>query len=977
MNAEAVMPREPPGDHGVEHEIFSFGPFKLFPAKRSLERSGQAVKLGGRAFDILVLLVRHASKVVTQREIHAAVWSGLIVDEGSLRFHVSALRKALGDGQPDVKYVVNVPGRGYCFVASITCLRTASSAPRPGSYTRKAVPSSLPPALVRMVGRSETVRDIGVKLLAEHFVTIVGPGGMGKTTVAVALAHTVLADFSSEVQYVDLGSVRQAGQVAAAVAIATGLQVVSDDPIPSILEALRTRHMLLILDSCEHVLDAAAPLIEQIVAQSPEVFILATSREPLRAEGEHVFRLPPLRMPPEGISVTEQELLEYSAPQLFLERARAGGAQIELNPADVEAVIEICRKLDGMALAIELAAGRVQAYGIHKTAALLGHQFSLLWPGRRTALPRHQTLAATLDWSYNLLSPAERRLLYRLAVFIGTFDLEAINAVAGKDAGTPEWGDGADISSLVSKSLAISEPTGGEARYRLLDTTRSYGLKKLAESGEQRLVAEQHARHYEKVLIRYAEIEQMTGEWPRALASSINDIRAAMSWTVSGEGNATLTGRLAASSASLWLGMGLLPECRDRMMQAAEVAERSEATAEEKILIQMALGAAVMFTIGLGEEFRTSWTKVLSLAEEVGNVPRQLTAHLTLWAQQIRGFNMNAALELAQRCAAVANEFDHAGPKSMALWMLGLSEHHLGQYESSRRHLEEALTSEDEADRMLQLRHFGYDRRTDGLGVLSNALWMQGHTADALEMSSLAVAEARQLDHPIPLCVALAWHCFNLYVIGAEWNEIERQSTLLANHAQRHGIETYQGIGICLQALAGKPGVPPEETASAVARGIKMLNRGQYVALNPIFQAEAAMVLAGAGLLVHGEALFAAMMSEERNPDHWCSPEIARIRGELALCHGRTDEAEHWFRASIDWAARHGSLAWQLRSSNSLATLLIAQERPELVGDLLAPLLDRFSMGVVSRDVQKARGLLESQAPGSSSHWPPRSPNAA
>jgi predicted ATPase/DNA-binding winged helix-turn-helix (wHTH) protein len=962
MNRDGLARRESDDDaHSAEQEVFSFGPFKLFPAQRLLERSGQPVKIGGRAFDILVLLVRRASEVVTQREIHSTVWSGLVVDKGSLRFHMSALRKALGGGQPHVEYLVNVPRRGYSFVAPITGVRAASLVAKTDfDVTRMELAHNVPPALARMIGRNDTVRDIGTKLLAERFVTIVGPGGMGKTTVAIALSHTVLTQFSASVRFVDMGSVREPRQVATAVAVAIGLKVRTNDPNPSILEALRSRHMLLIFDSCEHVLDAVTPLVEQIFACAPQVFILATSREPLGAEGEHVFRLPPLQMPPEGVDVHSQKLMEYSAPQLFLERVRAGGTQIDLKDSIVDSVVAICRRLDGMALAIELAAGRVQAYGIHKTADLLGNQFSLLWPGRRTALPRHQTLMATLDWSYNLLSSSERRLLYRLSVFIGSFDLEAIRIVAMADASPSGPTSGTDISSLVARSLANAEQIGELDRYRLLDTTRGYGLGKLAESGEMDETTRRHAKYYEQILIRHAKINQKTGDWPHALASSLNDIRAAMNWAMSKDGDVSLGVRLSAYSASLWLGLGLLPECRDRMERALAVADQSEATAEEKILIQMALASAVTFTVDLGEAFRSSWMSVLNLAEEVGDKQSQLTAYMCLWAQQIRIWNGDEAFKLAQRCNVVADEHEKAGPKAMALWMLGLSEHHTGLHDSARLHLEKALSSDDPADRLLMQRYYGYDRRVDALGVLSNTLWLRGYTADALETSTMAVAEAREIHYPVPLCIALSWHCFNLYVIGAEWREVERHASTLTEHARRHGIDAYEGFGACLQALSGRPDLTGEEIASAVASGVRLLVRGQYAPFIPIFRAGAVMILAQEGLLIGAETLFATTLNDDRNPDHWCRPEIVRIKGHLAMSRGNSEEAELCFRMSIDWAARHGSLAWQLRSANSLAALWIDQGRRGLVGGLLSPLLVQFKKGIVSRDLQTARALLKS-----------------
>jgi predicted ATPase/DNA-binding winged helix-turn-helix (wHTH) protein len=951
---------------GADLEVFSFGPFRLLPARRLLERSGERVKVGGRAFDILVLLVSRAGEVVTQREVHAVVWAGLIVDDGSLRFHVSALRKALLEREPDVTYVVNVPGRGYSFVAPVMRQRV----PRPATgpvVAPKGNSGGLPPPLARMVGRDDSIREATDKLLAQRFVTIVGPGGMGKTTVAVALAHAVRADFKDAVHFVDLASVRDPGQVASAVAVATGVQVFTEDPLPSIVAVLSRRHALLILDSCEHVLDAVTPVVEAIFRLARNVCILATSRQPLNVEGEHIFRLPPLRMPPVGVSVTAQEMAEYPAPQLFMERARASGAPFDPTDADVATIVAICRRLDGMALAIELAAGRVQAYGIRKTAELLGQQFTLLWPGRRTALPRHQTLTATLDWSYNLLSPAERRLLYRLAVFIGAFDSEAVEAVVHVEGETADHPGSANVPGLVAKSLVVDEVDGtasvssrASTRYRLLDTTRLYALQKAAEAGETRELSYRHARYYERILIRHAHADRSAGEWPYSLASNLNDLRAALNWAFSEAGDTSLGVRLTAYSASFWLGLGLLPECRDRMARAVQRIEASDATSEEQVLVQMALAAAVMFTVGLGEEFRTSWNKVLSLAEGLADLPRQLTAYLALWAQQIRTADSVEAQLLADRCAAVAEKTGAAGPKAMATWMLGLCAQQKGHNELARRLLETALATDDDEDRHAQLRHFGHDRRTDALSVLSTVLLMQGDAAAALETSGAAIAEAREVHYPVPFCIALSWHSLNLYLVGAEWTEIDRQAGRLADYAQRRGIEAYQGLGVCLQALAGNPASSPRQVAEKVIAGTQMLTRGQYGVFNPIFRTEAAMTLMAAGLLLEAKNLFAMAEDEDRQTDNWARPEIMRVKGEILNAQGKSAEAEGWFNRAIQLAIHQGAVAWQLRAANSLARLWASQGRGSMVDGLLGPLLPAFQGGVLTRDYQEAAALIDS-----------------
>ena len=413
-------------------EVVSFGPFRLYAAQRLIERAGAPLHLGARALDILIVLVEQASKVVSKNDLMARVWPGVTVDEGSLRVHVAALRKALGDGEAGARYVTTLSGQGYCFVAPVS----RSGAPRPPvleSSTKPDHAHNLPARLTRMVGRDQIVQEISDQLKTERFVTIAGPGGIGKTTVAVSVGHELLAAFAGAVHFFDLGPLNDPLLVPSAVASTLGLLVQSKDPTPGLIAFLRDKRMLLILDSCEHVIETAAALAERIFEEAPQVHILATSRESLRVEGEHVHRLLPLGSPPDDAGLTAAQALGFPAVQLFVERAIASGRRFELNDSDAPVVGGICRKLDGIALAIELAAGRANACSIQETMALLNDRFKLLWEGRRTALPRHQTLSATLDWSYNLLSEHERLVLSRLSVFVGIFTLEAARAVAAAD----------------------------------------------------------------------------------------------------------------------------------------------------------------------------------------------------------------------------------------------------------------------------------------------------------------------------------------------------------------------------------------------------------------------------------------------------------------------------------------------------------------------------------------------------------------
>jgi predicted ATPase/DNA-binding winged helix-turn-helix (wHTH) protein len=525
-----------------------FGPFELNVAERSLKKANQVVPLGGRAYDILIALLENAGEVVGKAELIAKAWPDVTVDEGSLRVHLSALRKALGDGQFGNKYIASIQGHGYSFIALVTRL----PADRDRSSASEGQ-SNLPPALGRMVGRENVVREIQGWLQADQrLITILGIGGIGKTTVALAVGHGALADFAGAAFFVDLSSVGEKEHVIGAIASALGLDPRFVDRRDALLDFLRPRRALIILDSCEHLIEKTAEVADSVLRSAPDVHMLATSRETLQVAGERVLRLPPLDCPPEHPGLTASEVLAYPAARLFVERISARGG--DFSPSDDEApiVAEICRKLDGIALAIELAAGRAANFGVRNTVAKLRSRLDLLKFGRRTANPRHQTLKATLDWSHDHLSEIERVLLRRVAIFVGHFTLEAALAVA-EEVGT----DGSEISgalgNLVNKSLIGVWTSSRGPCYRLLDTTRAYALEKLATSGEQDSIAERHAsfsiRMLERNPVNLFDLES-TEAAANAVRDYLGNIRAALEWSFGSHENDNAAIKTAAAAAA-------------------------------------------------------------------------------------------------------------------------------------------------------------------------------------------------------------------------------------------------------------------------------------------------------------------------------------------------------------------------------------------------------------------------------------------
>ncbi|MBV9529570.1 MAG: helix-turn-helix transcriptional regulator, partial [Bradyrhizobium sp.] len=459
----------------MDNTVFAFGPFRLHPTERLLLKEEKPLRLGSRALETLIALIERAGETVLKEQLINRVWPDTFVDESALRVHVAALRKALGDGRDGNRFIVSNPGRGYSFVATVTREQRQEAAPP----SQPMSSGNLPMPLTRVIGRGDIIAAAMSRLSKHRLLTITGPGGIGKTTVAVAVSEAMSASYPDGVWFVGLSAIIDAALVPGAIAATLGVLPSNIEPLTALVPWLRDKRLLIVLDCCEHVVSAAAALAEAVLGAAPSVCILATSREPLRAEGEWLVRLPSLEVPSGAALLSANEALGYSAVELFNERATMEG--FALSDTDVPDALEICRRLDGMPLALELAAAQVDIFGMKGLATALEDRLAVLTRGRRTALPRHQTLRATIDWSYDLLPPVEQAVLRRAAVFTGDFTSDMAGVVCAAEGLTP-----ADvftaIANLVAKSLIAADISGKVPSYRLLDTTRAYAFEKIAAS---------------------------------------------------------------------------------------------------------------------------------------------------------------------------------------------------------------------------------------------------------------------------------------------------------------------------------------------------------------------------------------------------------------------------------------------------------------------------------------------------------------
>jgi predicted ATPase/DNA-binding winged helix-turn-helix (wHTH) protein len=572
----------------VGERAASFGPFQLRPKQRLLLEGDKPVRLGSRALDILIALVERAGEVVGKDELMARVWPDTFVDEGNLKFQIGVLRRGLGDGHAGNRYIATIPGRGYSLVSVVRLTEEALPAALHTASARRS--HNLPASPTRLVGRAGTVIRLAEQLRRDRLLTIVGTGGIGKTSLALAVAEMLIEAYEDGVWLIDLAPLDNSRLVPSTVASAIGMEVRSEDPVPGLLALLRNKRMLLVLDNCEHVLDAAAALASGVLQGAPGLNILATSREPLRVQGERVHRLAPLPTPATAIGFTAAEALRFPAIQLFVERAAAALGEFELSDADAPRVAEICRRLDGIPLAIEFAAARVEAFGVRGLASRLGDHLRLLTQGRRTTAPRHRTISATLDWSYSLLGDAEQTIFRRLAIFAGGFTLDAAAAVAA-DADHPVAEPINLVADLVTKSLVWADVSQTEPRLQLPDTTRSYALVKLTDSGEHDAIARRHAGYYSELFNSGACDSTDADAISTMYAPEIDNLRAALGWAFGPTGEPSVGVRLAAGAIPLWISMSALAEAHQWMEKAAHSLDIAGLRdSRQEMVLQMALG---------------------------------------------------------------------------------------------------------------------------------------------------------------------------------------------------------------------------------------------------------------------------------------------------------------------------------------------------------------------------------------------------
>ncbi|TDK31213.1 adenylate cyclase [Rhizobium deserti] len=873
--------------------VLRFLDFELDGSRRQLTRAGQHVKLGSKALDILVVLASKAGEVVTREELFDAVWSGSASAENSLRVQIMALRKALGTGDTD-GLVQSVAGRGYLLSASVQSpIPVEMPAPRPLESK-----GNLPGIHTAVIGREDFIQRC-IEARRTRVMSVVGPGGIGKTTVAIEFANTIREDYESAF-FLDLAALNAGASIGPTLASLMGLSVYGADPMPGIITAVGQRKMIFVFDNCEHIIEQAAEVIGKLSLACPNVFILATSREPLGIPSEMVRRLGPLDTPAEGECPVSPS--SYSAMAMFMDRVEHSLDIGSLNQIDdLVRVAAIVRKLDGIPLAIEFAAARVIDLGLDQLLNSLNQPLTVLRRGRRTAPHRQQTLQATLDWSYGFLTENEKTVLQALSVFAQTFSRDGAAAICDPLLGNDDIEDA--IWGLHSKSL-LSRSEAGSA-LRLLETTREYASIKLLSSMREAPVRDAHAR-FVLSRLRDAELEWdklATYQWLSSYGGLINDLRLALAFCEKTR-NSRLFLELVAGSGMLWTQLGLMNEqflYIERAIEVLDLADIRDPAIDTQL--RSAYGAIaynVHSVAGDGEAIR-QFDLAASSARMVGDATKILRARSGVCAVLTTQGRYRAACELA---VTLRDELGIAA-ESAVNRILAHNSHYLGNHEEAFAMAEKALHSNGVNVRGTLTSGANFGQKTLCLMIMAKTAYLRGEITNSLELLDELIADVMQVDHPISTCLALSVGVCPVY-FGLGMNEKGRYYLeILRGISTRNSLVRWQEWADGFDYALGTDVVAP----SAALDNLKLGGNGPRL--------ENTITIGGERI---GLDLLEMALSGEAG---WCEPELLRLKG-IKLLQRRNGEGRQWLSQGFELASRQSALAWKLRCANSLASFATA-----------------------------------------------------
>lgn len=925
----------------------AFGPFRYDPVFRVISDGGGPVRVGSRALHILGVLLEQPGRLYSRDELVARVWRDTVVEETSLRVHISALRKLLGDGMDGARYIANVPGRGYAFVGEtkrLTDPGASAAAIEPATPELAAWPPRLPAPtrLTRPIGREHAIAQIGELLVRERLVSIVGAGGMGKTTVALAVADELSRSYADGVCLVDLSHLSDPALVAAELGRTQGLILSPGDSSAVLEAALRSRQLLFVLDNCEHVIDAAAALVNRLMRACPGLHFLATSREPLDVEAEWVFKLSPLALPAPDELLDLQDLLAYPAIQLFAERAHAKCDAFELTDAHAATVRQLCGFLDGIPLAIELAAARVESLGVLGLLQRLEDAFELLTRGRRTALSRHRTLQAVMDWSYDLLSDSERLVLQRLSVFRGAFDLDGAVAIAAC-ARLSRQRVIDDVLSLCAKSLIVLESADDDLLlHRLLYITRLYADKRLANSDDAPDVHRRHATFIVECLQRARDAGGGMSQyhWSPALGSSIADVRAAIEWALIEENDLGLGIRLTAFAKRTYCDVGLVEEyvgyIETALTKLALVGADREAL---ELPLRVAAGFMLGYVPDGGERYPAVFSRTRQLLQTSGSEGDRIEALFGMSTTSYGQGDYRLSLACCQEIRGLATgRFE---PLTIAISdrVSALCLHSLGDHDAAEllawRVI--AFNGARVGRQFLSEVPFGVSMRIQ----LARIQWLRGEFGTAWRTLEQALARCEEA-HVFARCQVLGTAAVAMAMWRGDAQLANQWAKELQDLSERKGLAYWLAYAQAFRhAMTGEAIVPGSAVALTMASCAPL---GDMVAT------------------FHAARPSAATQARvDQGAVGWCAPEVMRL---VALDEMRDapGAAAARLQRALQLAEQQGARFWMLRIALSMAASTAHPDADMQAMKTVRQLLPAIDDGSAVPELVAARTLLNGLA---------------
>jgi predicted ATPase/DNA-binding winged helix-turn-helix (wHTH) protein len=882
---------------------FSFGPFRLIPSRQLLLVGNAELHIGARAYEVLLSLLEKSGQVVAKESLIARVWGDIHVDETTLRTAIEDLRRVLREAGTDHSYVTTVAGRGYCFVGEVTLVT--------GPTGRHGLPTSLS----RIIGREEAVASLLGDIARHRLVTVVGPGGIGKTTVAVSVGHAALkGHLVDEAALVDLADAEDADLLPSIIRAALGIATETGDPMADIQAFIAARRFLIVFDSCERIVSAVARVVESILAFAPNAVMLATSREPLRADGERIRRLDQLSTPSDTASVDAKTAIGFAAIELFVERASASLSGFALNDATAPIVADICRTLDGLPLAIELAASRLDAFDLPVLADLLGSHFRLHMLGRTTALPRHRTLAAALDWSFDILTEPEKVVLRRLSIFRGPFTFDAACRIIGSDL-VPSGEVEIILAMLTARSLVTAGNACARGRHRLLETTRAYLRHKLDEAAESKTIARRHAEYYKEILdrARVGGILKTTADWEREYGDEVQQIRAALDWLTTPEGDRQLALELTVAALPLWTRLGLGDECLAAVNRVASMKDLPPAPAQRKTLAS-ARASALMNREGKGSEVAAEWCRVIELGVMCDDDSQKLPVIYRQFLDAWCGRRFGECLSLAHGFLATATEADDAVFITEGHRIAGMTRFQLGDFIGARAHIESALREDLLRGRAKGTLHTAFDQHLVAQDQYAVVLMLQGASQQALRIASANANRALSTAY-----AATLWHTLGAGTcwVALELDQLPTAEGYIEMLLQRTARRGFEASRVVADALAGmlKVRLGKYEHAVIILKpAVQCLNSMYFGWIRHAAQAYLAAALLAAGRTFEAlDTVDEALGHCEQTEEMWSYCRFLTIKANILAKIAAPDmaSAEALFRRALECSERQGALFWR------------------------------------------------------------------